>query len=318
MASCELPAASAATNFATMFPVRTLCLAGFLAAATTAWTLAEARRGFVTRLVTKVTDGKPAPKPPKGVPLKLVRYPSPAGALAAYVSTAPTDGKKRPAILWLTGGFGNDIDDLAWTPGPPDNDQSATAFREAGVLMMYPSRRGGNDNPGQMESFYGEVDDVLAARDWLAKQPGVDPERIYLGGHSTGGTLALLVAEAGGAVFRGVFVFGSALDPRNYSEDHLVYDLKNLKESELRAPSRWLAGIASPTFVFEGAEEPGNLPELQALEKRPHPDFVRFYPVAGTTHFSILRPLTRLLARKIAADDVAFTPEEIARAVQSK
>ena len=30
---------------------------------------------------------------------------------------------------------------------------------------------------------------------FLAAQPYVDPARIYLGGHSTGGTLALLVAE---------------------------------------------------------------------------------------------------------------------------
>ncbi len=279
-------------------------------------TLAEARHGFTTHLVIKETDGKPAPVPPKGV-LNLIHYPSPAGELSAYVGIAPAGGKKVPAILWITGGFGNDIDDLAWTPGPPGNDQSASAFREAGVLMMYPSLRGGNDNPGQMESFYGEVDDVLAARDWLAKQPGVDPERIYLGGHSTGGTLALLVAETG-VRFRGVFAFGPVYGPRNYGAAHLFYDLANPKESELRAPYRWLSAIASPTFVFEGTQEPSNLSPLQALEKRPHPDLVHFYPVAGVTHFSILQPLTRLIARKIIADDVAFTPEEIARAVQPK
>ena len=78
--------------------------------------------------------------------------------------------------------------------------------------MMYPSLRGGNNNPGHMESFFGEVDDVLAARALLAKLPYVDPERIYLGGHSTGGTLALLVAECSGA-FRGVFAFGPVYGP---------------------------------------------------------------------------------------------------------
>jgi dipeptidyl aminopeptidase/acylaminoacyl peptidase len=61
--------------------------------------------------------------------------------------------------------------------------------------MMFPSLRGGNDNPGRHGGFYGEVDDVLAAHDYLSRQPYVDPKRIYPGGHSTGGTLALLTAE---------------------------------------------------------------------------------------------------------------------------
>ena len=75
---------------------------------------------------------------------------------------------------------------------------------------MFPSLRGGNDNPGTKEGFLGEVNDVLAATDFLAKQPYVDPARIYLGGHSTGGTLALLVGECSDrsrAVFSFVFVF---------------------------------------------------------------------------------------------------------------
>ena len=39
---------------------------------------------------------------------------------------------------------------------------------------MYPSLRGGNDNPGVKESFLGEVDDVLAAFDYLSAQPYVE------------------------------------------------------------------------------------------------------------------------------------------------
>ena len=33
--------------------------------------------------------------------------------------------------------------------------------------MMFPSLRGGNNNPGSKEGFFGEVDDVLAAADLL-------------------------------------------------------------------------------------------------------------------------------------------------------
>ena len=54
-----------------------------------AQTLAEARKGFTTHLVTRFHDGTPAEEPPSGV-VRLVHYPSPAGQLAAYLT--PTSG----------------------------------------------------------------------------------------------------------------------------------------------------------------------------------------------------------------------------------
>lgn len=65
------------------------------------------------------------------------------------------------------------------------------------MAMLFPTLRGGNDNPGQREYFWGEVQDVAAAILQAAQLPYVDPARIYLGGHSTGATLALLTATAG-------------------------------------------------------------------------------------------------------------------------
>ncbi len=279
--------------------------------------LPAARRPFVTRIVRPTHAGAPAPAPPAGM-FDLVHYRSPAGELAAYVSHAPGDGARHPAILWLVGGFSNDISELAWTPGPASNDQSASAFREAGVLMMYPSLRGGNDNPGQRENFYGEVDDVLAARDWLARQPSVDPARVYLGGHSTGGTLALLVDECAGG-FRGVFAFGPVTNPVGYGSNTLAYDTANPVESRLRAPVSWLEWITSPTFIFEGTDERSNISELKRLEQANRNPLVQFHPITGATHFSGLQPVSRLIARKILADtgpatNLAFTPAEMAAA----
>src|SRR5262245_11082591 len=65
-------------------------------------TLAAARQSFVTKVRDTQPRGEPAPKPPSGV-LDFVRYPSPIGALSAYVSPAPGDGTKRPAMIWLPG-----------------------------------------------------------------------------------------------------------------------------------------------------------------------------------------------------------------------
>ena len=84
--------------------------------------------------------------------------------------------------------------------------RARTARRES--IMMFPTLRGGNTNPGAREYLLGEVDDVLAAAEHLARLPYVDPQRIYLGGHSTGGTLALLDGRIERALRRGVRVRG--------------------------------------------------------------------------------------------------------------
>src|SRR5262249_22746789 len=153
----------------------------------------EARKGFVTKIVEN-GDPPTAPDQPDGGPFELIRYKSPVGPLAAYLIKDPGDGKKHPAIVWITGGDTNSIGDV-WSPADRSNDQTASGFRKAGIVMMFPSQRGGNDNPGKREGFYGEVDDILAATDHLAALPYVDPEQIYLGGHSTGGTMVMLVGE---------------------------------------------------------------------------------------------------------------------------
>ena len=277
--------------------------------------LAEARKGFRTRLIRQVSEHDPAPQPPAEL-FRLVRYESPAGPLAAYVSPPPADGAKHPAILWIVGGFDNGIGSSSWEPAPAENDQSASAFREAGLVMMFPSLRGGNDNPGVKEGFFGEVDDVLAAAEFLAKQEGVDPARIYLGGHSTGGTLALLAAESTDR-FRATFSFGPADDVAGYGPEDLPFDLSDRREVELRAPVRWLAGLRTPTFVFEGAD--GNVPSLRAIAAAAGGNpLVHGFTVPGKTHFSVIRPLTRLIAEKIGHDDgptctIQFTQDELDR-----
>ena len=157
-------------------------------------TFAQAHDSFETKLVREDSDSDPVPPPPEGV-FDQVCYPSKVGDLAAYVSSDPGDGQKHPMIIWVVGGWGNGIDDFPWTYPAWDNDQTGSAFWQAGVLTMYPSFRGGNGNPGHYEALFGEVDDIISAYEYAASLPYVDPQRIYLGGHSTGGTRALLAAE---------------------------------------------------------------------------------------------------------------------------
>jgi alpha/beta superfamily hydrolase len=277
-------------------------------------TLAEARQGFRTTLLRQESAKEPVPTPPAASGLQVVRYDSPAGSLAAYLSKVPADGKKHPAIVWVFGGFDNGIGDTAWERATPDNDQSAAAFRQAGVVTMYPSFRGGNDNPGFKEGLYGEVDDVLAAADFLAKQPGVDPARVYLGGHSTGGTLALLAAATGGSRFRAVFSFGPIDNVARYGADSLPFDADDERELLVRAPIRCLADVSCPTFVFEG-DNGGNVDALRAMSRASQNPLLHFYPIPRMSHFSVLSPGTRVVAAKVARDtgpavNLTFSPQE--------
>jgi dipeptidyl aminopeptidase/acylaminoacyl peptidase len=276
--------------------------------------LAQARQGFTTKLVRQERANEPVPQPPPQL-FNLVRYPSPAGELAAYLSPPPSDGQKHPAIIWIFGGFDNGIGDTAWEQASPDNDQSARAFREAGLIMMYPSLRGGNDNPGFKEGFYGEVDDIIAAADFLARQSYVDPKRIYLGGHSTGGTLALLVAEATDK-FRAVFAFGPVEDVTGYGTENLPFDTNDPQEVKLRAPIQWLAAIKTPTFVFEGQD--GNFDSLRRLKNASQNWRLSFHELEGFTHFSILAAITPVVAKSILKDkgpavNITFTAKELNR-----
>ncbi len=280
--------------------------------------LHEVRRGFVTKIIAHDETPFPVPDPPPHL-FRTVHYDSPAGQLAAYISQTTLDGKKHPAIIWIIGGFSNSIGETAWEVASPENDQSASAFWKAGIITMYPSMRGGNDNPGQKEGFYGEVDDVIAAARDLSEEPGVDPHRIYLGGHSTGGTLALLVAESCD-LFRGVFSFGPVDEPTGYGANYLSFDSSNPRESELRSPIKWLDAIQNPTFVFEGSNAPSNLQSLQAMSQSCSNPMVHFMAVSNVNHYSILAPLTELIATKISKDNgqatnISFSDEEIRDAV---
>lgn len=257
--------------------------------------LRELHKKHRTELMTRPAP----PAPPQGVSLELTSYKSPAGQLHAYISPDPGDGKKHPVILWLIGGFSNSISEESWAEAPPANDQSAVQYRKAGVPMMYPSLRGGNNNPGDREGLFGEVDDVIAAGQHAAKLPWVDPSRIYLGGHSTGGTLALLVAGNTG-IFRAVISIEPVHSVIAYGQENLPFDVKKRDELILRAPVAFLPEIKSSTLVL-GATE-GNIEGWRILQKNCQNPKVQFLEIPGSDHFRLLAPFNEMLGKKISAD----------------
>lgn len=280
-------------------------------------TFAEAHDAFETKLVKLDSDKDEIPTPPEGL-FDLIKYPSEVGDLAAYISSNPGDGQKHPLIIWVVGGWGNGIDGFPWSYPYWDNDQTASAFWRAGVLTMYPSFRGGSGNPGNYETLFGEVDDIAAACEYAKTLPYVDPDRIYLGGHSTGGTRALLAAEYTDQ-FRAVFCFGAVDEIKYHNKSQFTFDTSNPEEFAMRSPIHWLEDVKTPTFLIEGID--GNSDRLKAMEEKSDNENIRYYIIDGADHFSVLAPVTELLAQKILNDtgkeiNLSITQEELEKAME--
>lgn len=271
-------------------------------------TLREARSGFATRIVSVGEPMGPPDIPPPGCGFELVHYHSAVGPLAAYVTSDPHDGKRHPAIVWITGGDCNSIGDV-WTPGDRSNDQTCSPFRRAGIVMMFPSLRGGNNNPGQREGFLGEVDDILAATDYLAGLPYVDPGQVYLGGHSTGGTLVMLVGACSER-YRAIFSLGPVAHASQYDGDFVYCDPNDEKEMALRSPIYWLHCVKTPMYVFEGAVD-GNWHVIREMVDANSNPQIQFFRIPNHNHFSIIAPLAELLARQIVEGRITVSQEDL-------
>jgi dipeptidyl aminopeptidase/acylaminoacyl peptidase len=207
----------------------------------------QARTGFQTKLLR--TDPSPQAADPNYQPKGAaeVAYRSGDLTLKAYVDPSPGDGQKRPAVLFLHGGFAFGDGDLEM-PQP---------YRDAGYIVMVPVLRGENGQPGNFTLFFDEVDDVLAAADALAGLDYVDADRLYLAGHSAGGTLTMLAAMASARFRAAVSLSGS---PDQYaflqSQSYLaVFDTSDPREFRLRSPLAYADSFKCPTRLFYGNAE---------------------------------------------------------------
>jgi dienelactone hydrolase len=266
------------------------------ASAPATFTLPKLRAQLKTQIFAE-TQRLPAREPPKGG-LERVFYDAPLGKNVAYVS-AVRGGGKRPAIVWIAGGMDWGIESSTWEAQPPSNDQSAYVFHERGIVLLRPSLRGSNENPGRNECFLGEVDDVLAAAAFLAQRSDVDPRRIYIGGHSTGGTMTLLVVASTDR-FRAAFAFGPVSDPRRYGNGGCLPAQVSDAEAAPRAPLAFVKEIRTPTLVIEGAR--GNAGVFPTLRRAKGDAPLQFLLIPGATHFTGLRFASESLADQILAD----------------
>ncbi len=221
---------------------------------------AEARAKFQTHLV-RMGSAPQAYKPisaPAGA--QEIAYRSGALTLKAWVSAPPANGLRRPAVLFLHGGFSFGEDD--WEMSKP--------YRDAGFVVLTPMLRGENGLPGNYSMFFGEVDDVLAAADALAALPYVRADRLYIAGHSVGGTLTILAAMSTGR-FRAAASLSGSPDQALWggAQPKLVpFDLNDASEFSIRSPIAYASSFQAPARLYFGSEEyyfAGNTAKLAEL-----------------------------------------------------
>ena len=246
-----------------------------------------ARRAFHTRMM-------PMPNlqfepPVMMVPgAERVNYQSGGLALSAFVSPAQGAAHDKPAILFLHGGFGFGRDD--W--------QQAQPFRDAGFVVMIPMLRTENGQPGKFTLFLDEVDDVLAAANVLKDRPDVDPKRIFVAGHSIGGTLTMLAALSS-SMFKGAAAFSGSADQEKWiPQSHSMPPMPSKEEYVIRSPLSFAGDFKCPTRVYYGSQEMffrGMSQELAAAAKSKGKD---------------------VEAIEVPGDHMSAVPEEMQRAVE--
>jgi dipeptidyl aminopeptidase/acylaminoacyl peptidase len=208
---------------------------------------AQARSQFRTKLLHqgRAPQGWQPVKAPAGV--QEVEYPSGKLKLKAWINS-PQGAGKRPAVLFLHGG---------WAFGDDDWDM-AQPFRDAGYVVMTPILRGENGQPGSFTMFYDEVDDVLAAAQYLAKRPYVDEKHIYLAGHSAGGTLTLLAAMASPR-FKAAASFSGSPNQKSFAREYardVPFNQSDMREFEMRSPIAYATSFKCPVRLYYGSDEP--------------------------------------------------------------
>jgi hypothetical protein len=99
------------------------------------------------------------------------------------------------------------------------------------------------------------------------------------------------------------------------------FNWRDKKERELRSPIRFVNHLKPPVFYFEGAEDSdyaGDARKMESLAKKSGKPFTAFI-IPKNDHFTVVGPVTKLIAEKIAADTgptcgIVITEEDVNKA----
>jgi len=208
---------------------------------------------FQTQLI------KRGPAPDSDEPLEeikgeveIIEYPANGLKLKGMLYKGKSEDKKpKPALIFLHGGNSAYVSAI----------YACNNFVKAGFSVFMPAFRGENGNPGDYEFVKGEVDDAKAAIQWLAQQPYIDKNEIYVFGHSMGGCIALALSLHKDLPIRftgacsGVFEKESFAAWASNDKFGVPFDFTNEDECVIRCPVYFLDQMQRPHYLYMGTED---------------------------------------------------------------
>ncbi|MFT3729725.1 MAG: alpha/beta fold hydrolase [Terricaulis sp.] len=240
--------------------------------------LATDRAGFHTHLLRVGPSPQQFESEPVPAGVEEVTFPSGGLALKAWFGRPPNAAGATPAVVFAHGGFAFGAEDF----------DMARPYLAAGYAVIVPMVRGENGMPGNYTMFYDEVADVIAAAEYVRGLPNIDASRIFLAGHSVGGTLSMLAAQSS-PIFRASAAFSGSPDQILFCQAWtriVPFDMSNPVELELRSPLAYAASFKAPARLFHAMNEVyGPDTERTAQLARAAGKDVRAQGVAGD-HFS--------------------------------
>ncbi|NLI79956.1 MAG: alpha/beta fold hydrolase [Candidatus Riflebacteria bacterium] len=145
---------------------------------------------------TTLTLAEPPLEQAPGCDIEYASFVAPGGFRLRAVVTSPTGSAGRPLpALFLVSALGSPR--LRELPGLDLHRELARAAARNGWRVLRFEQRGSGDSEGpdfRESDFHAELADNRAALDFLLGRPDVDPRRVAIFGHSTGGLHAALLA----------------------------------------------------------------------------------------------------------------------------
>jgi alpha-beta hydrolase superfamily lysophospholipase len=184
-----------------------------------------------------------------------VKVPAAGFGLAGTVATPTTQGRLRhPAIVLVAGSAPVDRD--AAVAGIPLFAQLAGQLADRDFVVLRYDKRGTGQSGGRTEraTLQDYADDAAAAVKWMAKRKDVDPERIFLVGHSEGAAVVMLAAAVEKKIDGLVLMAGMGVPGRDLilEQQQHVLETSKLSETERAARVELQKRILEATVTQQG------------------------------------------------------------------